>query len=243
MMPFFLRHYSQWADKIVVWDERSTDGTREAVKACPKAELREWPFQGLNDDRFKEAQNEWWKPERALWDFILWPDVDELLHHPNMREVLELRHRQGYSLIPSRGYAMVPESPPADDGKSQFYELCKLGMKTPNYDKTLIFDPQKEVVWDCGRHVILRHNGVLFPDPEVRLFHCHFLGPRYTEVRNKRNYDRAPVKGFAWNYAEEHNRPDVPGTKRWINAVLRDQKAFDVVSNGWSRPLEKRWTL
>lgn len=231
MMPFFLRHYSTFADKIVVWDEQSTDGTREMVTECPVAELREWPFRGLDDEKFVLAQNHWWKPDRGRFDWVMWPDVDELLFHPAARTLLEKRQRQGFDLIPAWGYAMIPPHPPANDGRSQFYDLCRQGVPTPNYNKTIIWNPRVNPEFDYGRHYLRRQVGNPSPVADFRLFHCHFLGADYTRMRNARNRSRVLDPRFAWNYAPEHDRPSQAGTPSWL-AV---QKPIDVVSNDWPK--------
>jgi len=40
MMTFFLRHYENFIDRFVIFDDGSTDGTLEILRAHPKLELR-----------------------------------------------------------------------------------------------------------------------------------------------------------------------------------------------------------
>lgn len=228
-MPFFLRHYSTFADKIIVWDEHSTDGTRGIVKACPKAELRDWPYRGLDDDRFLEAQHNWYKEARGLADWAMWPDVDELLWHPNIREVLRDRVEQRFDRLNARGFALLPPKPPVDDGHSQFWELAKLGVPTENYDKSVVLNPGCDIRWDYGRHKVLGFNGRSCPQTDFRLLHCHFLGLVYTIARNKRNLDRCINKFYGWNYSKEHDHSGQAGTPSWLRDCYLKKKLINVL--------------
>ena len=35
LLPFFLRHYTQWASRIVIWDNCSTDASLAVAQAFP----------------------------------------------------------------------------------------------------------------------------------------------------------------------------------------------------------------
>jgi len=233
MMPFFLRHYSTFADRIIVWDEASTDGTREAVKACPKAELRDWPFKGLDDEKFLDAQNNWHREARGQADWVLWPDVDELLWHPSPRPFLVRARARGWDMVHSRGYAMTPQSPPPNDGRSQFYDICAVGAPTPNYDKSLIFNPACDIKYDIGRHEVKEFSGRRPPLSvwSFKLLHCHFLGLEYTQARNARNYSRAVDKRYAWNYAPKANKATQAGTPEWLKEIRRTRKVVNIFSH------------
>ena len=223
LMPFWLRHYSSFADEIIVYDENSTDGTADLVRACPKARLMRWPFAGLDDDRFRLAWSGFVSQSRGRADWVLLPDVDELLWAPNARQVLARRLAEGYRLLTAWGINLVPDAPPKDDGRSQFYELAPLGVEAPNYRKSIIVNPSESIEYDFGRHHIRRFQGSQCPDVDFMLYHCHFLGVEHTRARNKRNYDAALNKKFAWNYDAQHNEdPNQVGSVAWVERVIRD---------------------
>lgn len=227
MMPWFLRHYSAIADRIIIWDERSTDGTREMVKACPKAELRDWPWEGLDDEKFQGAVNNWWREAMGKADWVCWPDIDELLWHPKLDTFLENRI---YSVIAAQGYALMsPAGWPADDGNSQLYELVKTGAPVWNYDKKILWRPTVNMVHTIGRHTypgqFPKFIGRECPF-KIKLFHCHHVGGvEETRQRNQRNYDRALDKKYAWNFAPEANaNPKQVGSVAWVEDVMKSGK-------------------
>ena len=51
ILPYFLRHYSTFADRIFIIDDHSTDNTVEIVKANPKVTLLPFEYnRGMNED-------------------------------------------------------------------------------------------------------------------------------------------------------------------------------------------------
>jgi hypothetical protein len=226
MAPYFFRHYSGIADKIIIYCEPSCDGTEQIIASEPRAELRVWPWRGLDDDKFTMAVNNWYKESRGEADWVCWPDADELLLHKNLRAVLE---RAKGDVMPATGYALISEYGwPANDGHSQIYDLVRTGVRQHNYDKRLIWRANIDLEHATGRHTYLgwpKHNGVECKDAGVKLIHCHFVGgPSDTAIRNQRCYDRSTDKSKAWNYSPQHNKPTQVGTVSWVENILSNHK-------------------
>ena len=234
MMPFFLRHYSTFADKIIVYDENSTDGTREIVKACPKAELRDWTGRGLNDEEFIAAVNSLYKTVRGRADWVIWADCDELLYHPN--PVAALASADGV-VVPSTGYALISTNG-FPSGSGQIYDYVRMGVRQENYDKMICWKPQISIQHTIGRHTYAGANrwpkftGQQSRDIGFKLLHCHHVGGvTATTQRNQRNYDRAINKKYAWNFAPDHNsNPKQSGSVAWVNALIKTGKMIDVIT-------------
>lgn len=231
MIELFLRHYSTFADRIIIWDEQSTDGTREVIKACPKAELREWPHKGLDDQKFIHAVNNNYREfQDSTW--VMWPDVDEFLYHPNILDVLR---DSPEPMIGSTGYALISKEG-FPRGAGQIYEQVKTGFPQNNYDKIICWRPQFLIQHAIGRHTYPgawpKCNGQpLNPKPKLKLFHCHHIGGvEHTRQINARNFNRAVDKKFAWNYDASHNTVQQVGTEAWVADLLARDALYDVVS-------------
>lgn len=226
MMKYWLRHYSSFAERIVVLDENSTDGTRELVQSCPIAELRDWPFEGLDDEKFLDAINSPLSPCNA---WLMWADIDELLYHPDILWVLDNARED---VVLSTGYALIaPNGFPVDDGR-QLYEQVLFGVRQPNYDKYICWRYGLPLIHTIGRHTqdgfprTLGRKGTV---PRLKLYHCHHVGGvDFTAAKNKRNYDRAVNKRFAWNYTKEHDRPEQVGTVAWVRDAIENNKLCKV---------------
>ena len=84
MLGFFFRHYDPFVDRYVIYDDGSTDGSREILSAHPKVELRDFPR--TDPDSFvlshRAMQNEAWKESRHRADWIVITAIDEHLHVP-----------------------------------------------------------------------------------------------------------------------------------------------------------------
>ena len=52
IIPFFLQHYEPLVDRIVIYDDRSTDRSVELLRASPKVEIR--PF-GRDAESYLDA--------------------------------------------------------------------------------------------------------------------------------------------------------------------------------------------
>jgi len=230
MVKFFLRHYSLFASKIVVWDEHSTDGTREILAANPLVDLRYWPHQGLNDVQFLKTVNHAWKDEPCDW--VMWPDIDEMLYAPNVYHTLATAKED---VIRSIGYALISKDGFDSDDPRQIYEQVKTGVPQPNYDKWICWRSTVDMVHTIGRHTVPRMfprtTGSIGNVAKLKLLHCHYIGGlEYAKKMNQRNYDRAVDKRFAWNYAPGHNGdPKQVGSVAWVERILRNNELGTVV--------------
>lgn len=221
ILPFFLRHYSAFVDKIIIWDEQSTDGTREIIKACPKAELRDWDGKGIDDYKFKTFSEQAYKEARGHFDWCIWPDVDEFIWAPDVRAVLADSNQ--FDAVTTAGFNMVHDGLPVDDGR-QIWEIAPMGVNAPVYAKKIVFKPDKDLHWSTGKHH-LECNVTLSP-PRLKLLHYRFLGETYTRERNARNYQSAVDKGHAWSCAPDWTGAHSPQYAKEIIA-----EAFNVIES------------
>lgn len=233
MAPWFVRHYSPWVDRMVIWDESSTDETQDILRGCANVDLRPWPHRGLDDNRFLEAVNGWYQEARGKADWVAWVDMDELIYHPNMLEMLE---KTDADVMPSTGYALIsPSGWPDAKSKGQLYELVRTGLRQTNFDKKLLFRSSINMTHTFGRHTYSdwpKHNGKESPDVGIKLLHCHHVGGvEDTAQRNRRNYARALDKKFAWNYATGPNDdPNQSGSVAWVKNGIEKDLLIDVMS-------------
>lgn len=186
MLPYFLRHYSAFASEIWVFNNESTDATaRVAADFGDHVRVLAAPTGGLFDeDKLREVKSHAWKPEKDNFDWVVAVDVDELLHHPNIKDWLAEAKDLGASLLIPCGFDMVADSFPETDG--QIYDVVTDGVYAPLSSKPCCFDPKRITdLWlTSGSHWARPTGFVLcLPVPGLKLLHFHHMGPDYVEAR------------------------------------------------------------
>lgn len=190
MLKFFFRHYDPWVDRYVIFDDGSTDGSIEILKAHPRVELRRWHRKYA--DSYLMSQVVWmdevWKESREQADWVVIVDIDEHLFVPQspMRELLERYKSQRITLVPALGVQIVSEDfPEADEylvhsrtwGKP-WHKMCKLSIFSP--------DAIEETNFYMGRHHSKAVGRLKLPRrDEIFLFHYKFLD--FERMFNKQN--------------------------------------------------------
>lgn len=195
IMGYFLKHYVPWVDKLIFYDGGSTDGTREMITACPKAELREWTgSDGLVDDEFHVFANTQWHEARGKADWIVWCDADEVLYHPNMRALLAKYLAGGVEVPRITGYTMCSHSFPTTSG--QIYDEVKTGFEDYIWAKPAIFQARSNVMSTMGRHGIeyTACRPKRSETADIKLLHYRCLGLEYLKARHARNWARVPAR-------------------------------------------------
>lgn len=208
--PFFLRHYETFADEIAIFDDASTDGTREIFAAHPKVVLRDWPHPGSGIDEtlfldfiyatYPTAANH-------NFDWVIVVDSDEFIYAPNVRGMLLAALACGVDVIQTYGMNMLGPHFPKDDGR-QIWEIHPWGAPSGVYSKPCILRPTVEVRWCRGRHYLESCAGSVSEKPLFKLLHYRYMGFQYTQQRNARNYQRCGMlandKGAAWSCAPDY---------------------------------------
>lgn len=194
LLPFWLRHYGQVADRLFVWDDASTDGTRALLCAHPKVRLLEPGRLGLDDDyRVAHLFPQYEVHSRGVADWVMAVDADEFVYHPRLRQVLRAELDRGTHLVQCAGYAMVAEAFPVDDGR-QLYEQVRLGLPDYLESKWVVHSPNVRVRFRKGRHsTVLNHRAlglVRSRRSGLRLLHYRYFGEAYYLERNRRNHER-----------------------------------------------------
>lgn len=220
--PFFLRHYSTFADKIVIWDDFSNDGTRDILGAHPSVSMRDWPKKsGINEDVFLQHWYEEYPKARGEFDWVMIPDMDEFLIPANNGSMVDLLNSSyQWDVINAEGYNLVGKSFPKDDGR-QIYAINPMGIRADPYRKPVVFRPTVKIRWARGRQNLESCDGCRSPRI-LKLLHARFFGSDYTRSKNAHNYERCgdPDKGSAWSCKPDYDAPEKEHSPMWADAVV-----------------------
>lgn len=231
ILPFWLRHYSTFADEISVWDDHSTDTTRRILSANPKVILRDWPHRtGIDEDAFLAHWQEWYPKARGHFDWVMIVDPDEFIHANYIKTVLQYEADKGTEVIKPSGYNMVGDGIPLDDGR-QIYDINPMGVAAPVYSKPVIFRPQIAINWIRGKHDLEHCKPIVNAEAGFKLLHYRYLGADYTRAKNAKNYARCGLttgdKGAAWSCSPGYDGVDKEHSPAWAEAVK--SKAVNVM--------------
>jgi len=184
MLPYWIRHFSTFASKLVLHDSGSTDRTVEIAKAAG-VEIRPWSMDNkVNDRLMAEKKAEGWKGTTADW--VIVGDIDEFLYFPlGVEASFRIYDRDRLPFVRAVGWEMVSDVFPTTTG--QIYDEVKYGAPSERwYSKTQILNPHliKTISFEMGAHSCranlksghLVHSPAVPSNPPVYLLHAKHLG-------------------------------------------------------------------
>jgi len=175
LAPYFLKHYKQYTDEIVVYDNMSTDATCEILKDC---EIRKYDTnEKIRDDIYLNIKNEAWKETiGSAVDWVIICDMDELIYSTTLLAALQKAKEEGYTIIKPQGYEMMGNSIPTTSG--QIYCEFNQGVEDISYSKPCIIDPNKieSINYAPGCHSA-KANGIvnILETSDIRLLHYKYF--------------------------------------------------------------------
>ena len=193
ILPYFLKHYSQFVDKIVVYNNMSTDNSIEILnnwKDC-EIEIRDFDTNNQYDEgTLMKLKNECWKECES--DYVIVCDMDELLYHPDIKNFIQKQSYVDY-FTPS-GYDMIGDEVPTDYSK-QIYEIIQNGTENVGYSKNVLFK-RKDVLetnYSAGAHMSSFQGTkrlVNCTTDHLKLLHYKWLSVDYGVGKNTHYNDR-----------------------------------------------------
>jgi len=200
ILPYFIRHYSTFADKIFIIDDHSTDNTVEVALLFPKVELLHYEYDGgFNEDNFNYSlENNYIKHSRGIADWVMCVDSDEFIYHKDMHNILKEQRENGVRVLKTEGFMMISKTLPNKEG--QIYDESKEGIPMRQYGKTVIFDPNIDISFGHGRHSTFLPVGIKAKKVGIKLLHYRCLSRDYFITRSEHLYDRANYDEKTKNY-------------------------------------------
>ena len=162
-LPFLKIHYGSFCNKIVMYDNYSTDGSVNFAKKLG-FEVRTFGKKGeLNDQYYLDVKNNCWKEEKHKSDYVIVCDADEFIKIPD---------KLTCSIPRMEGYNMVSDQMP----KHSIFDI-NTGEPSESYSKWAIFSPSriKDINYVHGCHVA-KPVGDLSNHDTCQLYHYRQIG-------------------------------------------------------------------
>jgi glycosyltransferase involved in cell wall biosynthesis len=192
MMPYFIRHYGQFA-RVVILANNCTDNTVGIAESLGADVIELDIPDEFDDQRFINIRNNIWKGSKTNW--VMWADADEFIYHPNLVEILETT--KATAILPAF-YNMYHDRFPTTEG--QIYDEVKLGSRWGGaeniYGKVNVFKMPDitEINYNPGcHHADLKGNVILDSRTEIKTLHMRNMGKEFVVARNARNSARLSV--------------------------------------------------
>ena len=207
----FIDWYS-FADSITVYDNRSTDKTREKALARG-CNVHIYGSEQQDNRLMLTVKENCWRDSTAEWVIIC--DMDEFLYHPNLLQVLETTSA---SIVRCAEYGMVSEE---EVPRSE----VKTGVRVQPPDKIVCFRPDriKAMNWLHGCHVCYPEGDIKFSDETATLLHYAMVGRNAVKKRwieyKKRMCDWDIENGAGKHYLWEETQIDVEFDRHLREAV------------------------
>jgi len=233
LMPFFLRHYSQLADEITIFDNMSVDNTLSIIKEFKSSSPIPVNIVSYNTgNRFSDTKNLQLKNmtiklSKGKDDWIIVVDTDELIVHSSLRTRLE--ELSDFDVIHPKAYHMIGDNIPVDDGK-QLTELITSGVFDHYHSKPCIINTNRisRLDFDAGAHHLNTDGGKVlkWTDCDIKLLHYKWLSLQYVISNYKRNAERLSDEnlqrgwGFHYRWDESKIKQEYESLKQKSERVM-----------------------
>jgi hypothetical protein len=209
LLPYFLRHYEQFAEKIFIFDDASDDDTREIAKANPKVELVEFSSSGIDDlQRAEFFSMQYRIQSRGKANWVACVDCDEFIYHRDLRASLEYQWARDMKVLVGEGFQMLSSTLPCRNG--QIYDEIKEGILDPVFSKVAFFNPSEDILFTPGRHGFLINGSSRATwESGFKFLHYRFLSPDFVVNRSKSNWSRFSKKNLDGGFGAHCNEQSV----------------------------------
>lgn len=209
-----INYYKSFCSKVVIFDNFSTDRTREIAEEMG-CEVRLFGKMGsLDDGEYLKVKNHCWKGSKADWVIVC--DDDEILYNPNFDSEASILTTQGYEMFSN------------DVPKESFLEV-NTGVKNDNYSKSICFNPKriKEINYVYGCHEARPKGDISYSKEVAMLLHYRSIGGVERLIKRHREYvERFSEINKKWNLGHHYKQAEDLKRKEWKDSYEKSGILF-----------------
>lgn len=245
MLPFMFRHYDEIVQRYFVYDDGSTDGSLNILRAHRKVEVRDASAYRDPSSKVLSALaivEACWKESRGRADWVIVTDIDEHLYHRQLAQYLRACKRSGITIIPALGYHMISDELPGQEVRLS--DAIVKGAPFGVMSKLNIFSPSdiEATNFEVGRHKASPSGNVVAPTrDELLLLHYKYMGFEATLRRHAQYRPRLGPTDIArgWGYHYAWSPEEL--SEDWNRLADRLVDISDTDLRPWETHTDDRW--
>lgn len=159
-----IKHYQQFCDRIIIYDNFSDDNTREIAESMG-CEIKLFGIKGVLDDKeYIKIKNNVWKGSNA--GFVIVCDADEIFFPPPFWNT-------DVTIYKTHGWNIFSNEIPKDD-----WTEITTGIYDDKYSKLVCFNPKaiEEINYVYGCHEAKPEGNINYSNGSFPLFHYKHVG-------------------------------------------------------------------
>lgn len=136
ILPFVRQYWERIADKVIVYDNGSTDGSLEYLSKLPYVEIKHFDSDGQNDIIQKMVKEHAYEELKDKYDIIIISDMDEVFYFDNFKATTAYFIKEGYSCMVTPIFSLCEDSkPPYLEDKLLHQQCHKFYLQKMNHMK------------------------------------------------------------------------------------------------------------
>ena len=153
-------YYKQFASKIFILDNYSTDSSVDIAKQYKDVKIIPWASESgkIDESKYVQLKSELYKSysrkggayTEEIADWVIACDMDEILYHPDIKLALSYYKEKNITVPWVTGFDMVGDNELAFD--KSIIEQYKYADRNKAFDKRVVFDTNFDMSYSYGCH-------------------------------------------------------------------------------------------
>ncbi len=224
IMPYFIRHYKQFCDEIIILENNSTDNTVKVAKELGATVIELDIPDNKDNQTLADIKNHCWKKSIADWVIVI--DIDEFIYSFDVRESLK---GSQHPIIRTTWCEMYSDTIPSGNG--QIYDEVNKGLiRSPYGSKLAIFKPDQieSMNWGVGCHnanpIAKAGYYVSYFYSSFKTLHFRHLSLEYVLMRNRTTSVRLSNRNRKMGWSVQYDRSRDHVEKHFTKALNESVK-------------------
>lgn len=164
IIPFCIQYWSRIADKVIVYDNHSTDSSIELLSKYDWIEIRTFDSDGQNDVIQKQVKEQAYLEFKDQCDILIITDMDEVFYFNDFKAISEAFVSGGYNILMTPIFSLCEDSKPPYSEDKLLHQQCHKFYKQKmnhmqgfdDYSKLSIFNTKitEKVNMSVGQHYV-----------------------------------------------------------------------------------------